>query len=598
MNSIAYTIISFVFSILLMIVYFGKERINYIENKIYSFIVATTFFSCLMEIISFVLVQNGVLSTSVIYHWNIKMLFLGFLTWLYLFSLYTVVIGRKLRGALKDNVFPAKKMSTGFALVVLIILLLPIEILETNGLLLPVGMSVTLIYVLAFICIVVMIISMILGRKNLRNKKYVPLYLLIAFFAIVLIVQNLFPELFLINTAFVIITFSMYFTIENPDMNMVEELIENRKIIERAVEEKSIFLFKLSQGLKESVNAIDKQVNLYDESKLTKKEISVIMNNIDQNNKKLNYLINDVIGVNSFNNIKKVENVYNIYSLLADIKVRGKNYIKGNVDYKFDTVSNMPKELYGDAIKLKQVLMSILINALENTNEGFVHVDVNSFTRFDICRVVISIEDSGMGISVKKINEILNQDLELSDKEYLKIEKLDVDLPLAYKIIKSLGGTMYIKSNMNRGTKIIITIDQYIVENKESELNNKVDSYLKARSDLKKVLIVDDDEQEIKRIKSILERIGFNVSISMFGNNCIERIKNKERYDIILMKDEMELMSAISILQQLKPFKDKSKKIVMLEEDKLFIAKHYLKDGFDNFIDKTKLVEELENKCH
>ena len=598
MNSISYTIISCIFSIILLIVYFSKERINYVENKIYSIIVITTFISCFTEIISFILVKTGFSANSPAYQYTIKFLFLGFLMWLYLFSLYTVAVGRKLRGVLKDNTLPAKKLTVGFALIVLIVLALPLQIIETNGLLLPVGTSVMLIYILATMCIIVMIISMILGRKNLKSRKYVPLYLLIFFFAVVLVVQKLLPELFLINPAFVVIAFSMYFTIENPDMNMVDELIENKKLIERAAEEKSIFLFKMSQGLKEPVNAIDKQIKIFENNNLTKKDIAIVMGNINQNNQKMNYLINDVIGLSSTtnNNIKKVENTYNIYSLLEDVKVRSKGYISKDIDYTFTSVSSMPKELYGDAIKLKQVLMSVIINASKNIKKGYLHVDVNSYTKFDVCRLVIMI-DSSSDTSVKRINEILNQDLEISDKDYLKIEKLDVDLPLAYKIIKSIGGTMFIKSEEHKGTRVTITIDQYIVDNSELKLNSKVEAYLRARSNVKRVLVVDDDEQETKKIKSVLEKMGYTVSVSMFGKDCIERIKNGEKYEYIVIDDELEEMSALSVIQELDKIKDKSKRVIMLEQDKLFIAKHYLKDGFYAYLDKTNLIEEIKNKC-
>ena len=598
MESISYTILSFVFSTILMIVYFARDRINYVENKIYSFIVITTFLSCLVEIISFCLVVNGISASSNIYAFTIKVLFLCFLSWLYLFTLYTVITGRKLRGVFNDSKLPFKKMSLGFGLIAIFILLLPIEILEVNGLLLPVGMSVNLIYILATLCIIVMIVSIILNRKNLRSKKYVPLYLLIVFFAIVVIIQNLFPELLLINTAFAIISFCMYFTIENPDMKMVEELIENRKIIERSSEEKSVFLFKMSQGLKEPVNMIDKQVDWYKANNVTKTDMDQIIANIDRSNQKMNYLINEVLGINSFdkNNIKKNENTYNIYSLLEDINKRGKNSVKENVEYHCSIVENIPKELYGDSIKLKQVIMSVLMNSIKNTKEGFIHIDVNSFTKYDLCRLVITIEDSGNGIDIVKVNDILDQDLEITDKDTLKIEKLDVDLPLAYKIIRSIGGTMYIKSEKNRGTEIIITIDQYIVMDDEIKLNSQVDSYITARNSNKKVLIIDDDEEELRKIRNTLEREGYDVIVSMYGKDAIDRVKNKEKYDVILIDDEMSLMSGISVLEELKKLKNRSKKIVMLEKDKLFIAKHYVQDGFDDFIDKTKLVEEIKKK--
>lgn len=598
MFSIAFTIMSFVFCLILMVVYFTKERINYVENKVYSFIVITTFLSCLVEIISFCLVVTGISSNDPMYEFIIKLLFTCFLTWVYLFTLYTVITGRKQRGVLNENNINLKKVNLLFVIISAVILFLPIEIMETNGLLLPVGMCVNVIFIMATLCILTMIISIILNRKNLRSPKYIPLYLVILFFTIIVIVQKVFPELLLINPGFAIIAFCMYFTIENPDMKMVEELIENRKIIERTGEEKSVFLFKMSQGLREPVNNIDKQVDLYKAGKIDKKEIDMMIESIDRNNQKINYLINDVLGISSFDssNIKKIENTYNIYSLLKDIEKRGKTHLNSNVNYNFSVVKNMPKELYGDSIKLKQVLMSVLINAINNTEEGFVGVDVNSFTKYDICRLVITIENSGKGISIITINDIMDQDLELTEKDYLKMEKLDVDLPLAYKIIKSLGGTMYIKSDAKKGTEIIITIDQYIVMNEEVKLNSKVDSYIKTKRNSKKVLIVDDDENEIRKIRATLEHKGYDVVISMFGSDCIDRVRNKEKYDIILIDDEMPLMNGINVLQELNKLKSKSKKIVLLNKDKLFISDHYLEDGFDNYIDKSNLIKEVNTK--
>ena len=256
----------------------------------------------------------------------------------------------------------------------------------------------------------------------------------------------------------------------------------------------------------------------------------------------------------------------------------------------------MPKELYGDSIKLKQVLMSVLINAIKNTKEGFVEVDVNSFTKYDVCRIVITIEDSGCGMDIMTINDIIDQDLELTEKDYLKMEKLDVDLPLAYKIIKSLGGTMHIKAGDVKGTEVTITIDQHIVKNEEIDLNNKIDSYIKTRKNTKKVLIVDDDEEEIRKIKHALERKNYDVVISMFGADAIDRVKNNEKYDIILIDDEMPLMNGINVVQEINKIKNKSKEIVLLNKDKLFIAKHYLEDGFDDYIDKSNLIEEVNKK--
>ena len=152
------------------------------------------------------------------------------------------------------------------------------------------------------------------------------------------------------------------------------------------------------------------------------------------------------------------------------------------------------------------------------------------------------------------------------------------------------------KSSKNKGTEVIITIDQSIVMNEEESFNNKVESYIRTRSNRKKVLLVDDEENEIRRIRNNLTNKGYEVVISMYGEDCIERIRNKEKFDVIIIDDEMSSMNGINVLENIVKLKNKSKKIVLLNDDKLFIAKHYLKDGFDDYMKKSDIIKELNEK--
>ena len=238
--------------------------------------------------------------------------------------------------------------------------------------------------------------------------------------------------------------------------------------------------------------------------------------------------------------------------------------------------------------------MSLIINAFNNTSSGYVHVDVNSITKYDVCRLVITIEDSGSGIEINKINEILNQEEALTNEEYLKLDKIDIDLPLSYKIIKSLGGTMYIRSEVGKGTSITITLDQYIIEDEDEKRSKRIEEYIKDKNSLGKILLVDDNEKEISKIKKYLNKKGYDVSLVMYGEEVIKRIKDKEKYDYIMIDDELETMSGISLLKKLNKEKDKSKKIVILDKDKLFISDHYIEDGFNDYIDRENLIKELD----
>lgn len=314
----------------------------------------------------------------------------------------------------------------------------------------------------------------------------------------------------------------------------------------------------------------------------------------------MNYLITDVLGINANDNmnIKILENTYNIYSLINEIEVRTRKLVKSEIDFNFDCASNIPKELYGDSLKLKQVLISVIINSIENTSSGYIHVDIDSITKYDLCRLVISVKDSGSGIDLLTINEILDQDIEISDKEYLKLDELDVDLKIAYKIIKLLNGTMYIKSEKCKGTEVIITLNQYIKEDDEIKNNALIESYIQKRTNSVKVLIVNDDVKELKKLRTKLEEFGYETYTSLFGEDAINRIKYNEKYDLILIDDDMKLISGISLLKELNKLGNESTKIILLERDKISIGHHYIEDGFDDYIDKTKLNDEIGKKIN
>ncbi len=603
MNIIWLQLASLVYIVFLNIIYFSKNRLSTLENNVYKKLLVLNVLGLLIELCCFYSVSH--MDTMPFFNAFVtRLLLVYYFGFIMLYTYYVFIVAHNTDDADKKKLtsFLAKVRNICFivfAINSIIMSFLPLEYYKGENYVYSYGTAVNYLVVSLAVVIGVWLIVLFKHFKNIKVKKYLPIITFIVLAGIGGVVQSIYPQLLLTTPIETFIIFLMFFTIENPDMKMINELLENRKIIERANEEKSVFLFKASQGLKEPVNNIDKQIELFNQVKEnTSEDVGNIIENIDANNKKIRYLINEVIGINSFdiNNIKKSKNTYNIYSLLENIKARGNALVKNGVDYKFEVVENIPKELYGDGIRLKQVLISILTNCLNTTKQGFVLVDVNSFTRYDICRLVISIKYSDENIDVQDINNILNQDAEITEQESYRLEKSDIDLSLAYKVVKSLGGTMYIKSEKDKGVEITITIDQYIVENEEIKNNSNVDSYIKSRRNIKRVLVVDDEEEEIRKIKKILESRGYDIVTSMYGKDAVDRIRNKEKYDIILIDDEMPLMNGINVLQEMNKLKDKSKKIVLLGRDKLFIAKHYIEDGFDDFIDKEKLIKEIEEK--
>ena len=148
--------------------------------------------------------------------------------------------------------------------------------------------------------------------------------------------------------------------------------------------------------------------------------------------------------------------------------------------------SIVPEYLYGDSVKLKQVISSIVFNSIKYTKNGFVELDIDSIVKYDTCRLLITISDSGCGMELEKINKILSADGELSNEELKKLDSLDVDLVVTNKLVKMLNGTLIIKSEVGVGSQFIIIIDQKV--NLDKSKNNKVEKYLSGVVNKKRVL--------------------------------------------------------------------------------------------------------------
>lgn len=580
MESFYFTIYGLVFLILLMIIYFPKKKVKLLENNIYSILIIATLICTLTEVISFILVKNNIPSNSLLYLYTLKILFLGFLSWLYFFSLYVIITSVKNNeneNKLKKTI---NKSLYGFGFISLLIFFLPIVITNKNGMLLPSGPAVNLLYIMAFICIIMMLFTFFKNVKNFKDKKYVPLYLLIILFSLVIVIQNRFPSLLLVNPAFVLITFVMYFTIENPDVKMNMELAKNRNLIQNAMEEKNNFLFIVSTSLRNTINNLNElslNVIKKDSKGLFKEDLLEINNEINY----LSFTINDVLNVSTMdiNEIKVVDTKYNLKRLIEKIKLVNKSKINDNLSFRVE-MSSLPDYFYGDKTLLSLVITSLLNNAFKYTETGFVELRINGIVKYDMCRLIITIEDSGCGISISKINELLT-DKNITKKELDRLDTNDLSISLIKKIIKKMGGYFIIKSKVGLGTEVKFVLDQRIINDSNNNIINN-----------NKILVATSDINLFKSINKYLEN-NYLVEKSLYGQDIIDKIRNKQEYKYILIDDNIDTRS-LPILNKLKTLNNKIPVIVILDKDTSVIKKQFLKDGFSDYLLKSNIESDIK----
>ncbi len=436
MSSINITIFGLIFILLLIFVYFSKKRINIIENKVYSMLIIISLISSSVEIVSYILVISGIDANSLIYNLVLKLLFECFLAWLFAFTLYFVILTIKDKNKINEGfIYKALGILIVF---VLIISSLPIEINDQGGLLLPTGIGVNAIYILCGLCIVCMVYLLFKNIKNLKIKKYWPLFIILIVFSIVVVIQKTIPDVLLINPALVFITFLMYFTIENPDIKMIEQLNIARDTAEKANEAKTDFLSNMSHEIRTPLNAIVGFSNLLLEDKTVpdsaKEEVKDIVMSADN----LLEIVNGILDISKIEaNKLEIVNTEYVFSKMCNELVALSIGRLGDkpIEFKTSFDPSIPKVLYGDVSRIKQICVNILTNAIKYTKEGWIEFKISGVIKNNVCRLIISVEDTGIGIKKENIDKLFNKFERLDLEDNITIEGTGLGLAITKKLV-------------------------------------------------------------------------------------------------------------------------------------------------------------------
>ena len=579
MVTFSFSICSLVFMLIFLITYFSKRRLKNKDNSIYSFLIITNIIGLIIDIIGYITMHNLNLNSFL----NIiisKLNLIYYFTWLYLFVIYIIYISKITKNSIFSNISKIKYIC--YLINISFILILPLYINNEGDKIYSYGPSASYVYFISIIFAIIIIYCLFRNLKKITKKEFIPLILFVILGLIVMLVQMIFPTVLLLLYSESIITAIMFFTIENPDVKMLNELYKNKEIMESNYEDKYNFLFEITQESRNPLKSIENICSNIEEEK----DIKVIKENVkDLSNlaKRLDFTINNVMNVSTLDaqKINIIDKKYNLKKICEELTKRVSLENKKDVEFKY-IISHNDLYLYGDDMKIKQVLYSLIVNSLEKTNVGYVEFKVNVIEKYDYARVIFMVTDSGPGIEIDKINEILSSTGALDKEEVELLNKKEVDVKLCQKVIKLMGGNLMIKSDLGKGSEFILTIDQRVYHD---ETKSILVGYENVVNNYKKALIVSQDKTLISKIKNILNKNSVSYSVLYYGLDAVDKIKSHKKYDFILISDEMKEVSGLSTLKEMQKIKGFSLPcIVMLNESKKGLAKHYIEDGFSDYI--------------
>ena len=559
---------AFLLSFVLLVIYFSKKRVHLFENSIYILMIFSILMdSALVSLLFYNYYTNY--NVSLVSLLN-KLDYVFLIIWSSSLMLYIFVITYKERKRFKRLL---KKVST--SVIVLDIIMFVVVFNSKIDLIIKDSIHQTAqgeaVILSIIFCLFYILVSLLIVLFNLKkiNIKHLPVFVIIFTAILIAILFSVNPYLIIISIGLTIDNFIMYFTIENPDIKLINELELAKDNLENANLVKSEFLRSMSHEIRTPMNQIIGCASVIEMEDNLSEESKDVLNDLVNSTNSLLDVCNGIINVSQIEsgNVDILISGYNPKEVIEDIINLNKKRLTNKDVEIVSNYSELPDVVYGDKDKVKQIVSNLLSNAIKYTDKGKIEVSVSSSVKKDKCDIEIVVKDTGKGISEENIDLIFNK--------FGKLEKnsdtlgLGLGLFITKNPVNILGGNISVTSELGKGSEFKVFLHESLV-----------DTSTKLDLSSVNIMIIHSSNMIRAFLKNSIMK--YEIKVNDFSNG-VEAIKELKRvdYDVVIIDKYISDVKLEELVRTIKDISSNIKIMVIGNEENIDYVDMFVSEELD-----------------